>query len=250
LSSAARQSRWGRAIFFVSPGFHDERPERIFRTYGVSRDQDAPSRCPETLNDSAAYTGAETKKEKDMNATEDLIQEHHAVLVALRILEKVAAATGAKEDQASAHLEQILDFFRGFMDRCHHGKEEDVLFPELERRGVKRDGGPIGVMLAEHEIGRGHVRAMTARLQELRGGDAGAAAGIVQHASAYHGMLEARIDKENNVLFPMADRLVDKAVAEQLAEQFEVIERDRVGEGKHEAYHAMLHALKDHYRID
>ena len=47
----------------------------------------------------------------------------------------------------------------------------------------------------------------------------------------------------------MADRLIDGAVAERLAEQFEVIERERVGEGKHEAYHAMLHGLKDHYGI-
>jgi hypothetical protein len=47
----------------------------------------------------------------------------------------------------------------------------------------------------------------------------------------------------------MADSLVDKAVAERLAEQFETIERERVGEGKHEAYHAMLHGLKEAYGV-
>ena len=153
-----------------------------------------------------------------MKATEDLIEEHQAVLVSLQILEKVAAATGAKETKAPEHLAQLLDFFKGFVDRCHHGKEEDVLFPELERRGVRREGGPIGVMLAEHEIGRGHVRAMTERLQALQAGDAGAAAGIGEEARAYREMLEAHIQKENNVLFPMADRLIDGAVAAQLAE--------------------------------
>jgi len=182
-----------------------------------------------------------------MKAIEDLVEEHHAVEVALQILEKVAAATGAGDRQAPDHLSELLDFFKGFVDRCHHGKEEDVLFPELERRGVKRDGGPIGVLLAEHEIGRGHVRSMAERLQALRGGDAGAAAGIGEHARAYREMLEAHIQKENNVLFPMADRLVDQDTAEDLAEQFEGIERERVGEGKHEAYHAMLHRLMDRY---
>ncbi len=181
-----------------------------------------------------------------MKATEDLIQEHQAVLVSLQILEKVATAIGAKEAKATEHLAQLLDFFKGFVDRCHHGKEEDALFPELERRGVRREGGPIGVMLAEHEIGRGHVRAMTERLHALQ---AGAAAGIAEQARAYREMLEAHIQKENNVLFPMADRLIDGAVAEQLAEQFEVIEQERVGEGKHEAYHAMLHGLMEHYGI-
>jgi hemerythrin-like domain-containing protein len=62
-------------------------------------------------------------------------------------------------------------------------------------------------------------------------------------------MLEAHIQKENNVLFPMADRLVPVDVAARLYEQFEEIERDRVGEGRHEAYHAMLHHLKDHYGV-
>lgn len=184
-----------------------------------------------------------------MKATEELVEEHHAVLMALSILEKVAAAIGAGDDQAPAHLEQLLDFFRGFVDRCHHGKEEDVLFPELERRGVRRDGGPIGVMLVEHELGRGHVRAMTASLQGLRGGDAGTAAAIVAQAEAYRELLEAHIAKENQVLFPMADRLVEPDVAAQLGERFEAIERDRVGVGKHEAYHALLHALQDRYQV-
>ena len=55
--------------------------------------------------------------------------------------------------------------------------------------------------------------------------------------------------KENNVLFPTADRLVPDDVAAIMVERFEAIERDRVGEGKHEAYHAMLHHLKDLYGV-
>jgi len=61
-----------------------------------------------------------------MKATEDLMQEHQAVLVSLQILEKVATAIGAKEAEAPGHLAKLLDFFKGFVDRCHHGKEEDA----------------------------------------------------------------------------------------------------------------------------
>lgn len=63
-------------------------------------------------------------------------------------------------------------------------------------------------------------------------------------------MLRAHIHKENNVLFPMADRLVTDDVAARMAEQLKEIERDRVGAGKHEAYHAMLHTLKDLYGVE
>lgn len=184
-----------------------------------------------------------------MKATEDLIQEHNAVLASLKILDKIAAAIAAHSKQAPADLERLLDFFKGFVDACHHGKEEDVLFPELERVGVRREGGPVGVMLSEHQAGRAHIRALTENLERLRRGEAGAAAKIGEHASAYRDVLQAHIHKENNVLFPMADRLVSDEAGARIVEQFEAIERDRVGEGKHEAYHAMLHELKDAYGV-
>ena len=184
-----------------------------------------------------------------MKPTQDLVAEHTAVLVALQILEKVEAALEAKKEQAPDHLGQLLDFFKGFVDRCHHGKEEDVLFPELERRGVKREGGPIGVMLREHDAGRVHVRAMSDGLDRLRRGEAGAVIAIREHALAYRELLRAHIHKENSVLFPLADRVVPDDVAAKLEERFEEIERDRVGEGKHEAYHTMLHTLKDLYGV-
>jgi hemerythrin-like domain-containing protein len=184
-----------------------------------------------------------------MKATEELIREHDAVLLALQILEKVATAIGARNIEAPAHLEQLIDFFRGFVDRCHHGKEEDILFPELIRRGLSREGGPIAVMLSEHEIGRGHVRALADNLERLRRGEAAAADAIREHAKDYRGLLEAHIYKENNILFPMADRIVPADEASHLAEQFEAIERERVGAGKHEAYHSMLRELKKYYGI-
>jgi hemerythrin-like domain-containing protein len=189
------------------------------------------------------------EEEMGMKPTQDLIAEHNAVLVALQILEQVEAALGTRE-QAPEHLGQLLDFFRGFVDRCHHAKEEDVLFPELERRGVGREGGPIGVMLREHDLGRAHVRAMSEGLDRLRGGESGAVAAIREHGQDYCGMLRAHINKENNVLFPMADRLVPDDVASTLVERFEEIESVRVGEGKHEAYHEMLHAHKSLYGVE
>lgn len=184
-----------------------------------------------------------------MKPTQELIAEHNAVLVALQILEKVAGALAAKREQAPEHLHQLLDLLKGFVDRCHHGKEEDVLFPELERRGVPRDGGPIGVMLAEHESGREHVRTMSQALDRLGHGESDALDAIRERARAYCDLLRSHIQKENNILFPMADRLVPDDVAARITEQFDGIERDRVGEGKHEEYHAMLHTLKELYGV-
>ncbi len=184
-----------------------------------------------------------------MKATQPLVNEHRAVLVALTILDQVVEAIAAQDEPALAHLEQLLEFFREFVDRCHHGKEEDVLFPELMRRGVMREGGPIGVMLSEHASGREHLRAIGAGLQQLRQGDAGAAPAIREHARAYRELLAQHIRKENEVLFPVADRVLPDDVGARLIEEFEQIEHNRVGNGKHEGYHALLHDLQHRYRV-
>lgn len=184
-----------------------------------------------------------------MKPTEVLVTEHKAVLLALKILEKTETKLAAGAVDAPEHLDQLIDFFRGFVDRCHHGKEEDVLFPKLQKRGVPREGGPIGVMLAEHDAGRRHIREMADALARLNGGDGKAIHAIREKSSGYRNLLQGHIDKENNVLYPIADRLLSEADEAKMIERFEEIERDRVGVGKHEAYHDMLHRLKEIYHV-
>jgi hemerythrin-like domain-containing protein len=181
--------------------------------------------------------------------TSVLIAEHEAVLLALRILERVEAALDAGAEDAADHLGELVEFLRVFVDRCHHGKEEDVLFPELERLGVPRQGGPIGVMLAEHQEGRALVAAMADGLSRLHRAEPGAATRIAEAAGSYRGLLTAHIAKENGMLFPMAERVVPADLAPRLLERFEAIERDRIGPGRHEAFHEMLHRLRDHYAL-
>ncbi len=182
-----------------------------------------------------------------MRPSEILSTEHKAVLMALRILEKTGESAGSGNKAAIDDLDQLLDFFRGFVDHCHHGKEEMVLFPELVRRGVRQEGGPVGVMLSEHEMGRTHIRKLQSLVDAARGGDAGAAKEVPAVVASYRGLLEAHIQKEDNVLFPMGDRLLDEARSSEIVAEFDRIELEHVGEGKHEAYHQMLHTLKDRY---
>ena len=184
-----------------------------------------------------------------MHPTEILSTEHRAVLTALKILEKAGQALAGGNQAAAEDLDQLLDFFRGFVDHCHHGKEELVLFPELVKRGVPKERGPVGVMLSEHEMGREHVSRLQALVDAVRGGDAGAARDLPAVAGAYRDLLEAHIQKEDHVLFPMAARLLDEARAAEMVQEFDHIEREHVGEGRHEAYHRMLHALRDRYLV-
>lgn len=182
-----------------------------------------------------------------MTATEVLKTEHSAIRIMLNVLETVADRLERGEDVSHADLEAMLDFIRVFADSCHHAKEEDLLFPALEQVGFPRESGPVGVMLLEHDTGRGHVRGLAAAVARLKEGDASAAAEAAQHARAYAQLLDAHIDKEDNILYMMADMHLSESEQQRLVEEFERVEEERVGHGRHEEYHQLLHTLRDRY---
>jgi hemerythrin-like domain-containing protein len=184
------------------------------------------------------------KRRIPMNAIDDLTAEHEAVRRTLDILKKIGQEIDETGRIASPdHVEQLFDFFTTFVDRCHHGKEEELLFPALEEAGISRDGGPMGVMLKEHQQGRDLVAGMRAALARYRDGDRQAARVFRQYATDYVSLLDFHIDKENKVLFPMARKHLPPQKLDEIKTGFDRIETDRIGEGQHEALHAMLDAL-------
>lgn len=182
-----------------------------------------------------------------MRPTEQLRNEHEGVLLALRILEAICDAAGRDRRPDHKHLDQLLEFLRVFVDRCHHGKEEDLLFPAMVAVGVPKDAGPVAVMLAEHQQGRGYIKAMAEAVAAFKGGDPKAVKAVVQNAGLYITLLRQHIEKENHVLFRMAEAQLSKATQDELLAEFERIEKERIGEGRHEQFHQMLHDLSAVY---
>ena len=136
--------------------------------------------------------------------TQILVAEHELILQALEALGKRLDRMGDDPTPADrVYLEEAVAFLRGFADKCHHGKEEDLLFKRMGERGFPTQGGPIAVMLSEHQAGR----ALIGGSQRGRPGS-GRTPGCGGHPAQRPGreLLRNHIAKENQVLFPMADR--------------------------------------------
>lgn len=174
-------------------------------------------------------------------ATEVLKQEHRVIEKALAGVEKLARSQGPIPVE---QWEKAIDFIRNFADKCHHLKEEGLLFPMLEERGIPREGGPIGMMLMEHEEGRGYVRAMAAALSAAKQDPEGARKQLVENARAYLHLLKEHIAKEEEILFDMVDAHLDPQEQKKLLEQFEEHEREEMGSGVHEKYLEIAHELE------
>jgi hemerythrin-like domain-containing protein len=182
-----------------------------------------------------------------MNATNVLKEEHQAILRALRVLDTISAQVEAGKPLPVEDLDRIVEFIRVFADRCHHGKEEDLLFVEMERAGIPRQRGPLGVMLAEHQYGRDYVKGMAQALEAYKAGDKRAAAEVARNARGYTSLLAQHIDKEDNILYPMAEQCLAPAKDAELMREFERVEQERIGPGRHEAFHALLDRLEKTY---
>ena len=179
-----------------------------------------------------------------MSATNELRTEHRAIERMLAILETAAQRLEHGERVRPEVFRQSVDFVRNFADRCHHAKEEENLFPRLEARGVPRQGGPIGVMLFEHDEGRAFVGAIAGAIDVYDRDGQAAAQAIAENARGYVDLLRAHIAKEDNVLFPMADRVLSAADQAELEQRFEQIETERMGPDTHERYHRLLDELE------
>lgn len=182
-----------------------------------------------------------------MKATDKLKEEHEAIRLMLKILQKVCEKLEAGEKVSAAHLDDILEFIRDFADKCHHGKEEDILFPAMEDAGIPREGGPVGVMLMEHDMGRNYVKGLREGIDDYKRGFPDAPVQISENARNYVALLNSHIEKENNILFQIADMHLAEAKQKELLEKFNEVENEHIGHGKHEELLRILNALKITY---
>ena len=178
-----------------------------------------------------------------MKPSAELMHEHEIILHMLSGAERIAQEIQVSHSVDNKAVENIIDFSRHFTDGCHHSKEEKHLFVQLQKRGMSKDQGPVAVMLHEHVLGRNLIQRIETGLKEYQAGNDGAAQIVSQTILQYVEMLRAHIAKENNILFPMSDRVLTSDDQQLLEQSFKEIEEKEVGAGVHEKYHRMAHEI-------
>lgn len=165
-------------------------------------------------------------------ATAELRHEHDVILRALAILERAGERLGSGRGVDKAALSELVELIRTFADKVHHGKEEDTLFPALRAKGV---GALLAPFLEEHDEGRGYLKTLASVAPPAERAAA---------ARRYVGLLRDHIERENGVLFPMADDVLNPDEHAQLAKRYVEVEQRVIGPGVHERLLAALDRLE------
>jgi hemerythrin-like domain-containing protein len=156
-----------------------------------------------------------------LSATQNLENDHVHVLRLTEIMLQLVQKKGENME----HLERIVNLVRYFADGLHHAKEEDLLFPMLVKKGFSPDHGPVAVMLAEHVQGRTYIRGVEEGIAAFKTGDRQALDRIYENLEEYAFLLNAHINKENNILFRMADQALSADEQSLLLIQFDDVEK-------------------------
>ena len=157
--------------------------------------------------------------------TRTLVNEHKLILRMLDLLEHNAPLTAAGVYTNYQFYLDGVDFIRNYADRFHHAKEEDVLFTALVANGMPQENSPVAAMLVEHDQGRAYVRAMEAAARAALAGDSSRNLEIAENALGYLHLLREHIAKEDNILYPLAERVIPETMRAGILAGYAAAER-------------------------
>jgi hypothetical protein len=155
------------------------------------------------------------------NWSELLMDDHQTTE---RVFEAIANALEAPEGPSAQMVEAFLKYAVEYADACHNKKEEDHLFPMLEQRGIPRSGGPLAVMLEEHEQSRELLAELKPAARAYAEGDTPGRRAFAAAFERYSELLRNHYWKENDVLYPMGRRAMSEADAQQVVAGIEATE--------------------------
>tara|TARA_Y100000310_G_scaffold277825_1_gene295860 strand:- start:272 stop:805 length:534 start_codon:yes stop_codon:yes gene_type:complete len=152
-----------------------------------------------------------------------LVEEHQNILKVINVLSSECNNLGAGKEINKDFLAKAIDFIRNYADKFHHAKEEDILFKEFCKVAEKGEVhcNPVEQMLHEHELGRGFVRELEEGVRENDREK------VIKGIRGYTSLLPDHIFKEDNILYPMADEVLDSRIKQEMLRKFEQVNKEK-----------------------
>lgn len=162
------------------------------------------------------------------NALRLLSEEHQDILkVADALVEECNSLKSGKGIDIG-FFKKSIKFIKNYADKFHHAKEEDILFIELNKDDVLLNCNPTQQMLYEHNLGRNFVKGLEKGVKEKNKDK------IIENATGYAQLIQEHIFKEDNILYPMAERALSKEAKNKISNKFkQVKKRFNKEEGKY-----------------
>ncbi len=177
-----------------------------------------------------------------MNPVEHLLDEHRVIMAQIADLRKAVADLAARGNAALPDVLPVLGHIGKMMETqlaLHAKKEDDAFFPALEAI-VGAEDGPTAVMREEHkeihgqggllrqtlyelnEVEHPQIEVGGAKLREMAAAG-GSAETLRANAEEIIRLLDMHFAKEEQILFPMAENILDREVMDEVLRKMETM---------------------------
>jgi hemerythrin-like domain-containing protein len=178
----------------------------------------------------------------DKTPSRILEDEHHFIKMAIGALEVIAEKLDAGKLLDASLLREIVDFMRTYADKDHHGKEEALMFPALEKKGVPINGCPLGALIYDHKKGRELVKELAETTEMYVKDLQGTSGKLVLCIKGLINLYPTHIWREDYLLFPMTDKILTPEEQQDLYDKFQVVEKE-FGKEEHDRYERFAEGL-------
>ena len=165
--------------------------------------------------------------------------EHRLIEKVLRVAQQRAEST-LKTDYNPVFVETVVDFIKVYADRTHHGKEEDILFAELQKKRLgESDARIMAELVEEHSQARARVREIVELNESYKKGNGSVAARIADLILWLAAFYPVHIKKEDRRFFPDTERYFSGTELEDLLARFREFDQQMIHEKYRKVYEAM-----------
>jgi len=179
-----------------------------------------------------------------MQARGPLMIEHRLIERMLSLVKNALVQIESKHRVDPVFVDTAVDFIRTYADRTHHGKEEDILFRDLNKRPLSTEDRRIMKdLLEEHIFARQTTKALMVANTRYRNGDENAMAEIVATLHALVDFYPRHIEKEDKVFFPASRSYFTKEEDQAMLAEFWEFDRTMI----HEKYKSVVEELNSQW---
>ncbi|MCF7870447.1 MAG: hemerythrin domain-containing protein [Candidatus Omnitrophica bacterium] len=152
-----------------------------------------------------------------------LMKEHRLIERMIRIMNANLENIKKENKVDPSFVDTTVDFIRTYADRCHHGKEEDILFRDLAKKDISAEDKRImNELIKEHTMGRNNVKKLVEAKEKYIQGNKDALKDIIFNMEILIRFYPNHIEKEDKHFFiPCMDYFAEQERDAMLNEMWE-----------------------------
>jgi hemerythrin-like domain-containing protein len=177
-----------------------------------------------------------------------MVEEHTYIKRMLNVIRKASYSILKGAEIEYTDFETMIDFVRNYADAHHHGKEEKMLFNRMidEMGGAAEKLVRFG-MLVEHDMGRLYMKDLEEALERVKQGEDEAKIDVIANAVSYANLLFRHIDKEDNLVYPFAEKGLKQETLDQINAECVIFENEMEEKSVQKHYIQILEQLENKY---